>query len=315
MRRRSLHVPAAFTLIELLVVIAIIAVLMALLVPAVQKVREAAARSQSANNLKQIALAVHSHHDANGGMPHSSIYTGNYTYNGSYYTGTGASMNVFSQILPYLEQTAMYNAMLAGTNPTSTPSVFVNPADSTYAFTAASSPNATGYIPGAYSIFRYVSSPYSYSSGNGVWSTSKSSYVYTGGPSAGTQNYGGKRLKIPAIFADGTSNTLLISEQVSGCSSYGSQTWYSLSGMYSNYYDYGSGNIQSYGHTGAKNGVTYQNCGSFYNSYVMTTRAGSIMVAMADGRVTGMSAAVPTATFSRLLDPGDGVTLANDWEN
>jgi prepilin-type N-terminal cleavage/methylation domain-containing protein/prepilin-type processing-associated H-X9-DG protein len=94
MRRRG------FTLIELLVVIAIIAILIGLLLPAVQKVREAASRAKCMNNLKQIGIALHHYHDATGGLPPS----GNITV-GSPFT----SYSPHARLLPYVEQSSIYS--------------------------------------------------------------------------------------------------------------------------------------------------------------------------------------------------------------
>src|ERR1700677_4741411 len=89
-----------FPLIELLVVIAIIAILIALLVPAVQKVREAAARTQISNNLKQCSLGVHSYHDVYKVFPPASCNSGMFA-NVSANTG-GVPFSI--HLMPYIEQ-------------------------------------------------------------------------------------------------------------------------------------------------------------------------------------------------------------------
>src|SRR6266540_2182588 len=98
---------SGFTLIELLVVIAIIAILIGLLLPAVQKVREAAARMQCANNLKQLSLAVTNCADSNQGKIPPSI--GLYPSDGNPAEGNGDG-GIFLFLLPYIEQGNLYKA-------------------------------------------------------------------------------------------------------------------------------------------------------------------------------------------------------------
>jgi prepilin-type processing-associated H-X9-DG protein/prepilin-type N-terminal cleavage/methylation domain-containing protein len=105
----SLHLPvrqerrSAFTLVELLVVIAIMAVLIGLLLPAVQRVREAANRSQCGNNLKQLAVAAHHYHDARRQLP-TGLRQGVNMGDGRYAGGTSWMV----ELLPYIEQDNLY---------------------------------------------------------------------------------------------------------------------------------------------------------------------------------------------------------------
>jgi prepilin-type N-terminal cleavage/methylation domain-containing protein len=196
-----------FTLIELLVVIAIIAVLIGLLLPAVQKVREAANRIKCGNNLKQLGLAAHDYHDVNGHLPPAIGY---------YPPARGAFGTYFFHLLPYVEQDNLYRSALG--------SVPFPPPDGP----------TTVYYPGnnnVYSqpvkIFLCPSDPSVDSDGvvtvNGVvfGASCYAPNALVAGHSDLTTipfktNPQGKA-RIPADFTDGTSNTILHAEKYARC--------------------------------------------------------------------------------------------------
>src|SRR5436305_1055510 len=108
-----------FTLIELLVVIAIIAILIGLLLPAVQKIREAANRMSCSNKLKQLGLAAHNYNDTNGRMPDGVQLAGTLNATGfdnklSAYRTPGFGPNWAVFLLPYIEQGNLYQQFAAG---------------------------------------------------------------------------------------------------------------------------------------------------------------------------------------------------------
>jgi prepilin-type N-terminal cleavage/methylation domain-containing protein len=311
---------SAFTLIELLVVIAIIAILIGLLVPAVQKVREAAARTQCENNLKQIGLAVHNYVDTYKKVPPAEAataawYTSTGTANpyGGYVSPVGKNGTVFFFLLPYVEQGPLYNLSndsmtLPAPGATVVP-IYLCPSDPSVV-------NANIY------------------GGCGVM---QSETIQRGGYASG--NYAANVMvfeprgpkSLTAAMSDGTSNTVMFAERFRNCSpASGGGTlpawaWNTIvnnnDGWSSPTFGATNDGIDRMNHGGAlfnHSGVGFQAGPSVQACDWYVTQGGhggTMQVGLGDGSVRGVSNSVSVNTWTSACNPIDGIPLGSDWTN
>jgi len=311
MQKRS-----AFTLIELLVVIAIIAILIGLLVPAVQKVREAAARTQTINNLKQCGTATHNFAGTfNTKMPINGYFGIRYS-------------SVFGHLLPYVEQDNVYKLILNTNNSNVNPPAINNairaddsglaafrqsvipsyqaPSDPTAA--ASTGVAADGSLKGTTS---FAANAYLFN-GNPAVTTNAAGVITSATPvpvayTAGTITPPSPP-RLPATFVAGTSNVVMYATRYATCNSVDSY-WASVNNGTRTYFN--ATYPQTQPNVGPGAGATAPACNT---AAAQGFSATGPQVCMGDVSVRSVSPGVSTTTWNIAINPQGTIPLPSDWQ-
>jgi len=295
-RFRVLRSWRGFTLIELLVVIAIIAILIGLLLPAVQKVREAAARISCANNLKQMALATINCADSHDGK----LPPGDGLYPSDNPTPNNAYASVFFHILPYEEQGNSYNGTLQPSDPHGSN---VGP---------GGAPLPT-YSP-FWNVLQLKNKIYICPSdpsniGNAGWNSGLSSYAYNA--QVFPISWAGRN-RFPASLTDGTSTTIMYTDQRASCNGFWPDWGPSISDGANGGQPTGPAAIFLQQPPGTSCPYPSGSWGG-QNYRATSPHTGGIMVGLGDGSVRMVNPGISPTTWWSAMTPAGGEVLGNDW--